>query len=173
MASRQRRSPLWTCPKCGHAFVTRNLWHSCSRHTLDEHFRCKDPRLRKLFDAYVALVRRCGPITVYAQKTRIVIMNRVRFTGAIVRKDHLQSGFYLHHRLDHPRFERIEKLAPRAYLHRFRLRTLSDLDRELLELVRVAYRVGTQQDLDAPRIRRRMSRRPRARAARGTRRLPS
>ena len=30
--------PLWTCPSCGHQFVTANIWHSCTKHTLDEAF---------------------------------------------------------------------------------------------------------------------------------------
>ena len=33
--------PLWRCPECGHTFVTRNLWHSCGRYTLDPHFAGK------------------------------------------------------------------------------------------------------------------------------------
>ena len=27
-----QHKPLWTCPKCGHSFVTRNIWHSCNRY---------------------------------------------------------------------------------------------------------------------------------------------
>jgi hypothetical protein len=73
------KKPLWTCPKCGHQFVMRNLWHSCSRHSLDDHFKGKDPMLRKIFDRYLALVKKCGPVTAYAQKTRIIFQVRVRF----------------------------------------------------------------------------------------------
>jgi hypothetical protein len=32
------KKPLWTCPKCGHRFVTRNMWHSCSDYSLESHF---------------------------------------------------------------------------------------------------------------------------------------
>ena len=31
-----RNQPLWTCPKCGAKFVTKNLWHSCGKATLFE-----------------------------------------------------------------------------------------------------------------------------------------
>ncbi|MFQ6044883.1 MAG: hypothetical protein ACE5PT_00810 [Gemmatimonadales bacterium] len=44
------------------------------------------PVVRKLFNGVKALVRECGPVTVYAQKTRIVFMVRVRFAGVTVRK---------------------------------------------------------------------------------------
>src|SRR5688572_20871374 len=69
--------PLWTCPRCGHRFVTRHLWHSCSRHTLAEHFIDKPPHMRELFNSFVAIIERFGPVTVYAQKSRIVCQARV------------------------------------------------------------------------------------------------
>ena len=68
--------PLWTGPKCGHRFVGRNMWHSCARHTIAEHFVDKDPALRRLFQAYRAVVHSAGPGHVYAQKTRII--SRIR-----------------------------------------------------------------------------------------------
>lgn len=78
--------PLWTCPRCGHRFVTRNIWHSCGRYRIADHFVVAQPVVRKLFNGVKALVRECGPVTVYAQKTRIVFMVRVRFAGVTVRK---------------------------------------------------------------------------------------
>jgi hypothetical protein len=78
--------PLWKCPRCGHRFVTRKLWHSCVRVPLASHFREKDPIVRELFDRFRELVRTCGPVTVYAQKTRIVFMTRARFAGALPRR---------------------------------------------------------------------------------------
>ena len=76
---------LWRCPKCGHRFVTKNLWHSCGRYRLADHFKGKPPALRRTFDRFVRLAKACGPVTVYAQKTRIVLQARVRFAGAVVR----------------------------------------------------------------------------------------
>jgi hypothetical protein len=75
---------LWTCPKCGHRFVTANIWHSCSRHTLDELFGRALPSVREAFDRWVELAGHCGPIVVIPQKTRIVFMGQVRFAGAQV-----------------------------------------------------------------------------------------
>ena len=36
------KKPLWTYPKCGYRFVTRNMWHSCSNYSRDDHFKDKD-----------------------------------------------------------------------------------------------------------------------------------
>src|SRR5215204_4614480 len=68
---------LWTCPRCGHQFVTRNLWHACTHYPLDHHFADKDPRIRRLFNRFLRLVRANGPVTVIPQKTRIALMTCV------------------------------------------------------------------------------------------------
>jgi hypothetical protein len=45
-------TPLWTRPRCGHRFVTRNIWHSCTQFELSHHFDGKAARVRELFDAW-------------------------------------------------------------------------------------------------------------------------
>jgi hypothetical protein len=136
--------PLWRCPKCGHRFASRNLWHSCGRFRLADHFKGKDPALRRLFGRYVALLRRNGPVTVYAQKTRIVCMVRVRFAGAVVRKRWLEAGLWLKRRATHPTLRKVEFLPPGDHLHYFRLRRPEDLDPAFAALTREAYRIGVQ-----------------------------
>lgn len=80
---------LWRCPRCGERFVTRNLWHSCGKHTYKEIFARSEPHVAKLFRKFAAMVRKCGPVRIYPQKTRIVCMTRVRFAGCYPRKSHL------------------------------------------------------------------------------------
>jgi hypothetical protein len=119
---------LWVCPRCGHRFVTANIWHSCTTVDLADHFARTTPAVRDAFDRYVELIARCGPVTVIAQKTRIVIMGRVRFAGAVVRRDRLIANFALTRRLDDPRF-RIEVYERGRWIaHRFDARSPADLD---------------------------------------------
>jgi hypothetical protein len=121
--------PLWTCPNCGHRFITANLWHSCSQYTLDERFAGSTPEARAAFDRFVELVERCGPVTVIAQKTRIVLMDRVRFAGAVVLRDRVRLNFALTRQLDAPWVERIEVyMGGRWNAHRFVARGPSDVD---------------------------------------------
>jgi hypothetical protein len=148
-----KKRPLWTCPRCRHRFVTRNMWHSCIRYPMADHFRGKDPIVHQLYNRFRALVRKCGPVTVYALKTSIAFQVRVRFAGVIPRKHWLDGGFWFKRRLEHPRFYRIETPPPHDYIHRFRLTKLSEIDRELARFVREAYAVGCQEHLDAPRRR--------------------
>ncbi len=144
------RPPLWTCPRCGHRFVTRNLWHSCGRYKLADHFKLKDPIVPKLFNQFRAVARECGPVTVYAQKTRIVFQGRVRFGVAVTRKRWLDAGLWLTRRAKHPTLRRIEHIAPRCYVHSFRLQKLQDLDNAFAKLVWEAYAVGQQEHLSRP-----------------------
>jgi hypothetical protein len=119
--------PLWTCPECGHRFVTANIWHSCTRIELNELFARSTSQVRGAFDRFAEIVARCGPTSVIAQKSRIVIMGRVRFAGATVRRDRLIANFALTRRLDDPRL-RIEAYNERWIAHRFDLRRPADLD---------------------------------------------
>src|SRR5262245_21945049 len=143
---------LWRCPRCGHRFVTRNLWHSCVQVPLRDHFRGTAPSVRRLFGAWKALVQACGPVTCYAQKTRIAFQARMRFAGAVVHRDWLEVGLWLRRRAKHPRLQRVESFGRLGYGHHFRLDQQSDVDAALAELVQEAYdsaRQGTRESRPA------------------------
>jgi hypothetical protein len=146
--------PLWTCPSCGHQFVTANMWHSCTKRTLDEAFARSTPDARAAFDRFVELVERCGPIEVIAQKTRIVLMGRVRFAGAVVLRDRVRLNVALTRRLHAPWVTRIEFYPPRWHAHRFEARTAADVDAiaELPALLCEGYHdLGQQESLQRGR----------------------
>jgi hypothetical protein len=143
--------PLWRCPKCGKFYVTRNMWHACSRHTLWEHFAGRDPKLRLLFDGFVGLLKRCGPVRIVPGKTGIAIQQRMRFAGVYVRKHHLEAGFLLPRRVEHPRMRKIVAYSPSCIGHHLDIRSPADLDAELASWLREAYRVGRQEALLAGR----------------------
>lgn len=100
--------------------------------------------LREIFDRYVAAARTHGAVTVYAQKTRIVIQGRVRFAGVVVRKDRLDASMWLRRRVDHPRLVRIESYGNLGFGHHFRLDDPKDIDKAMIELLGEAYVVGQQ-----------------------------
>jgi hypothetical protein len=78
--------PLWTCPRCGKSYVTRNMWHSCVVVPLESHFVGR-PRARERYDAVLSFLEADGPITVSVSKTRIELMTRARFAGVRVRRE--------------------------------------------------------------------------------------
>ncbi|HEY7029215.1 MAG TPA: DUF5655 domain-containing protein [Gemmatimonadales bacterium] len=140
------RPPLWTCPRCRHRFVTRNLWHSCIRVPLANHFVGKDPKVRVLFNHLRRMIRRCGPVTIYAQKTRIVFQGRVRFAGAVPRKHCLEAGLWLKRRVTHPALTRVEDFGRLGYGLHFRFTEPEQLNPAFVLLVHEAYAIGQQQD---------------------------
>lgn len=139
---------LWTCPKCGRKFVTRNMWHACGDYTVEGFLAGKGPRGRAMFDRFVALLRRCGPVEVAPAKTRVAFMVRVRFAGVSALSEHgMAIGFALRRPLRSPRIARVVQHGRHWYSHYMRVTAPEDLDDEVLGWLREAYRVGQQLDV--------------------------
>jgi hypothetical protein len=132
-------APLWACPHCRHRFVTRNLSHSCGRYRVADHFRGKAPAVRSTYRKFVGIVRGCGPVTIYAQKTRIVCMVRVRFASVIAKKNSLQCGLWLRRPVEHPAIFRMDRYGPESFYPLFRFSDPSQIDVAFRDLVREAY----------------------------------
>src|SRR6516162_1477725 len=104
------------------------------------------PVRKNLYRAFLKLVRKCGPVKVNVNKSRISFQARVRFAGIPrVTKDGLVGGFWLKHRIESPRFIRVEFLPPNNYIYQFRITSEKDLDAEVLAWLRKAYKVGQQK----------------------------
>jgi hypothetical protein len=138
--------PLWSCPECGKLFVTPNMSHSCQTRSLDEQFAGR-PRARELFEAFRAAIESLGPVTVVLNKTEIGFMTRVRFTGVQPRRDYLRAGLWLKRRADSARFARVDWYGHDDWVHFFDIRAESDIDDELMTLLREARAVGDQEHL--------------------------
>ena len=145
MASEQIRKSLWRCPKCGHRFVTRNLWHSCGCYSLTDHFKGKPKSLRETFNQFVRSARAFGRVTVYAQKTRIVLQSRVRFASAVVHRDWLEANLWLKRRIQHPLLYRTEDLRQLGYYFHFCLRAPGEIDANILEWIQEAYAIRQRE----------------------------
>lgn len=139
--------PLWRCPKCGHRFVSANLWHSCGRYRVADHFRGRPVRLRRVYQAFLRLARSFGPVHVYAQKTRIVFQRQVRFAGVIVRAAYVEGAMWLTRTADHRTLMRRLPINARDVGHYFRLVDVADIDAELGALMREAHAIGGRAHL--------------------------
>ncbi|MFQ5948784.1 MAG: DUF5655 domain-containing protein [Acidimicrobiia bacterium] len=142
-----RGKPLWTCPACGRRFVNRNQWHSCGHFTVGAHLEDKDPSVVALYDRFVEMVKRCGPVTLVPTKTRIGFQVRITFAEVVPLKRWLDADFLLARRLEHPRLRRIESLSPRNHVHHLRITELEELDGEVQRWLCEAYQVGRQAHL--------------------------
>src|SRR5262245_47368019 len=101
------KNQLWTCPKCGHKFVNKNLWHSCTKATVEDFFKGKAPLAREIYHAFESAIAECGPYHVSPNKTRIAFMADVRFAGVTrASKEGLLIAFALPERLVHSRINK-------------------------------------------------------------------
>jgi hypothetical protein len=140
--------PVWTCPRCGARLVTRNLWHSCGRFTLEDLFAGAAPGVLELAREYVAMLRSLGDVQVLPQKTRLVCVARVRFAGLTPRKRGFQANFALHRWLDSPRIVKRVDYGPRWRAHHVNVQAPADLDDELRAWLQESHDVvGLQADL--------------------------
>jgi hypothetical protein len=138
---------MWTCPRCGRKFAQRNQQHACGRWTIAQHFSGKPCELRRLFDAFVKLLRESGPVRMHPTKTRIGFIARMTFANMTVTQRSLRVGLILKRRVDSPRWAKVERYGPRCYGHYFNLSAPDQIDGELRALTAEAYRTGTQEHL--------------------------
>jgi hypothetical protein len=153
---------LWHCPKCGARLVTRNLWHSCGRFSLEALFSGSAPGVLAAARKYVRLLESLGDVQVLPQKTRLVAVARVRFAGLYPRKNDFMASFALQRWLANPRIVKRIDYGARWRAHYVRITSAADLDDELRGWLQEAHDVvGLQSDLVERRGVRAKGRRPR------------
>jgi Domain of unknown function (DUF5655) len=133
---------LWTCPKCGAKLVTRNLWHSCGRATLDDWKARMGPNARALYDRFEQMIAACGEYHVAPAKTRIAFLGQVRFAGITkLNESEMVCAFALPTPLKSTRFVKIEEVVPGWWVHRLRITEPQQLDDEVQGWIRESYRL--------------------------------
>jgi hypothetical protein len=143
-----KKKPLWKCPKCGRRFANKNQWHSCTKITVAEHLRDKTAVAIEIYKAFEAAVRECGPVRAHPTRTRIGFIARMTFTSASLRARWIDVGLILPYRLDSTRIRKVETYGPSSYGHYLRIRAIDEIDDELSEWLREAYRLGKQEHLE-------------------------
>jgi hypothetical protein len=123
--------PVWICPECGARLVTRNLWHSCVRTSLDALFVGADPAVVAAAERYVQLLRSLGDVQVIPQKSRLVCVARVRFGGLYPQKRSFLAAFALRRWIDSPRIVKRADYGPRWRGHFVRIHEPGEVDDEL------------------------------------------
>jgi Domain of unknown function (DUF5655) len=143
-----KNRPLWICPDCGARLASRNLWHSCGTFTFDDLFTRTTDTVTDAARALISACQQFGDIQVLPQKTRLVLVARVRFSSLVPRKNSVIVGFALHRWIDHPRIEKTDDFGSRWRYHYVRMTDASGVDAELLGWMRESYDVvGQRADL--------------------------
>jgi hypothetical protein len=141
--------PAWTCPRCRARLITKNLWHSCGRFTLEALFARSDPSVATLARRFVDILQTLGDVQIIPQKTRLVCVARVRFAGLTPRKDYFVANFALHRWLKSSRVIRKQEYGPKWRAHFVPIRSVDDLDDELTTWLQESHdSVGMQTATD-------------------------
>lgn len=142
-----RSRPLWTCPRCGAKLVTRNLWHSCGKATLDDWKARMGPHARQLYTRFEQMIAACGEYHIAPAKTRIAFLGRVRFAGITsLSEDGMTCAFALPCAVESPRFVKVEEVVPGWWVHRLRVTDVAQLDEEIQAWLRQPYRLMGMQE---------------------------
>ena len=139
-----RRAKLWKCPDCGRNFVKKNQAHSCRAHTIDHHFRGKNPQRRQTYELLLARLREFGPLRVDAVQSSINLVSKYHFGGVSVRKNHLRLGFLSDGVIDDERVIKRQRQGPNKVSHWVVLRSPGDVDPKLMGWLRKAYILQSQ-----------------------------
>ena len=123
-----------------------------------DHLEGKPPQIVGLYRYLHDLIRQIGPVTVDPQGRGIVFQVRARSIGVTPRATCVDLTLWMKGGQTHPRVRRVDDYGSLGRILHFRLTSEDDVDPELMELLREAYRVGAQ-DAPAPRPRRPTSRR--------------
>jgi len=111
--------------------------------TVEDHLRDKPDSVRRLFDAFDELVRRCGPCEQSVTKTAIAFKGPIRgFAGVTPRRRDLTGFLDLTDEVRAPPFTRVTPYTTRLWVHRFVVSDLEQLDRAFAARVAQAYTVG-------------------------------
>ena len=146
-----RRELLWTCPACGAKLVTKNMWHSCGRGTLEDWKARMGPRARALYDRFEQMIAACGEYRVAAAKARIAFKGRVRFASITrISEEGMTCDFALPRALDARRFTNVTEIDTAHWIHQLRVTDPAQLDDELHGWLRESYRQMGMQDSDSP-----------------------
>jgi hypothetical protein len=142
----------WICPDCGAPFANANASHSCVRIDVAERFAGASPEVRGAFDRLVELASVDGPMSIVAQKTRIVLAAPMRFVAVQVHPAWLGGHVLADRPAPHPVVTEIvsDAFGSGLYLHRLSVRSAAELDDAFAAFVReAAARVGRRERLAA------------------------
>ena len=88
--------------------------------------------MRLVFDALMRRLERSGPLRIDAVESTINLVSHHHFAGVSVRREYLRVGFILDHEIDNERITRRQRIGPRRVGHHVQVRSLVDVDAQLL-----------------------------------------
>jgi hypothetical protein len=115
-------------------------------------FERREPVVREIFERLASQARRCGPVRIYPQKTRLVMQTRIRFVSGYPQKRALVAGYLLPKTIRSARFFKTLDGVSSHYVVRYvRFEDPREVDAAAARWMRAAYRIGRQEHLRSAR----------------------
>jgi len=113
-----------------------------STSTVSVHFTKAAPVVRATYDAVLKAARELGKVREDPKKTSIHLVRKSAFAGIATRRDSLILTLKASEGMASPRVERSQQASAHRWHHEVRLRTPSDVDRELRLWLARAYELA-------------------------------
>jgi Domain of unknown function (DUF5655) len=134
--------------------ITRNLWHSCGRATLDDWKARMGPHARTLYEQFDRMIAACGEYSVAPAKTRIAFLGLVRFANITrLSEQRMVCTFALPSRISSQRFSKLTEVVPGWWVHELTITEPLQLDDEVQEWLRESYRLMGMRERLRPSVR--------------------
>ena len=112
------------------------------RFTTASHFEGKSPAVREIYDSLIRNLKKIGPLAEDPKKTSIHINNKTALAGVATRKAHLILTIKSDRKLASPRIHKTEQVSAHRFHHEVKLTSVSDVDDELMNWLRIAYEMS-------------------------------
>ncbi len=144
---------MWICPRCRQKFVNRNQSHSCGTYSVAGFLNGKPRKSVELFRAFLEAYKKIGPFEIHPVKTRVALLTKMRFASINrIGKDFIDGHFVLVKSLPRkPIIYRIDNLGDRFFIHHFRMSKKSEIDTDLKQHMKLAYKVGLRKHVEDKR----------------------
>jgi hypothetical protein len=133
----------WICPVCGRRLHVPNQEHSCESYSLEHHFAGKGELAPRAYEWVRVTLESCGPTDIHVLKTMILFQARSNLASLQFQKNAVVLSLMLDHSPMHPRFVGANPYGRLKSICRFKIENPDQLDSELDNLLRSAYRLGS------------------------------
>lgn len=110
-----------------------------AQHSVEQHFVDRDPAVRRIYDALVAVSRRFGPVVEDPKKTSIHLVARTAFAGVAARKNALILTIKSEGDIPSSRIFRREQASANRWHLEIRLDDPAQVDAELERWLKQAF----------------------------------
>ena len=130
---------MWNCPSCNRIFERAKQQHSCSRITLEQHFKNKK-KAKELFDYLIKQIgNKIGKYRIAPIPCCIHLFGNYDFLAALPKKDKLEIRFALDRTIDSLRLKQSVPISSTSFKNCIDVKCEKEIDKELIKWLGESY----------------------------------